>query len=72
MTQKRLILVVGGALAALLTVAIILLAVLIGTLNKQSDDAAYRECMKTMGVYPGGPVTDLEQVTDAAEWCFSR
>lgn len=69
MTQKRLILVVGGVLAALLTIGIILVSVLIGTLNKQSDDAAYRECMRSQGVYVGGPVTDVKQMTDAAELC---
>lgn len=69
MTQKRLILVVGGALGALLVVAIILLAVLIGTLNKQSSDDAYRQCMTNLGVGNGGPVTDVDEMVEAAEFC---
>lgn len=66
--QTKIVAGVGVAVGSLILVAVVLLAVLIGTLNQQAADDAYRECMSELGV-AGGPVTDVDEMIEAAEFC---
>lgn len=66
---RKTVIVVGSIVSALLVATIIVVGVLIYTVNKQAESDAYRACMATMGVGPGGDVTDVDEMVEAAEWC---
>lgn len=70
--QTRIVVIVGSVVAALLLVAIVVGIVVITTLNAQASEADYRACMAAMGVGPGGTVTDVQGMADAAEYCIDR
>ncbi|MFE5408761.1 hypothetical protein [Microbacterium sp. NPDC056569] len=79
MIKNKLVLVVGGVLAALLIATIISVMVLINAIRAQDEEARYRDCMARQGYAadepPAAVTTDeeldlyLDQITDAAELC---
>lgn len=62
---KRVIVWCSVILGALLVALIVTVIVLIGTINKQADDEAYRACVDRLTV----DATNIDQLVDAAEFC---
>lgn len=64
--QTKILVLVGSVVSALLVVAIVVGAILIGTLNAQQSEAEYRACMADRGV---SEMNSVEDIADAAEAC---
>lgn len=70
MTQKRLVLIVGGVLAALLIAVLVTLVVLLNTMNSQADQRAFESCMTQLGYPVDAPPSDADGMLDAAGACM--
>jgi hypothetical protein len=77
--SNKLVLWVGGALAALLITVVIVVIVLVSTLNAQAEHQAYRDCMARHGYAADAPASVTTQdeldafsegITAAAEACL--
>ena len=63
--SKRVIVWCSAVLGALLVVLIVAVVVLIGTVNKQADDEAYRACMDRLTA----GTTSVDRLAGAAAIC---
>lgn len=79
MATNKVVLWVGGLLAALLVATIVVGLILVSTIRQQAAESEYRDCMARQGYAADEPppavTTDdelddyLDQITDAAEFC---
>lgn len=77
MTQKRLILIVGGALAALLVAILVVVLMVFNQMRADAENRAYQQCMARYGyaadegavVPPDEQDAYIDSLVAAAEAC---
>lgn len=78
MSTKRVIIIVGSVVSALLVAVVVTLVIMLNTMNAQAENDRYQQCMARHGFpadKPVGAVSDedayLHAIAAAAEACSS-